>query len=85
MLFRMHTFTTDFDMRFDDFAIDVSAYDNLNILLAVSDVVITDYSTIVYDCAVAKKPFICFGFDYDTYKIERGFYFDLNTEYPGGV
>lgn len=85
MLFRMHTFTTHVKMAFDDFARDVSDYEDLNRLLAVSDVVITDYSTIVYDCAVAHKPFICFGFDYDTYKDERGFYFDLNTEYPGGV
>lgn len=85
VLFRMHTFTTNFNMVFDDFAIDVSDYDNLNHVLSISDVVITDYSTIVYDCAVARKPFICFGFDYDAYKEERGFYFDLNEEYPGGV
>lgn len=85
VLFRTHTFTTNFKMTYDDFAIDVSKYDNLNHVLAISDIVITDYSTIVYDCAVAKKPFICFGFDYDAYKEERGFYFDLNEEYPGGV
>lgn len=85
MLFRMHTFTTIFDMQYDEFARNVSNYDNLNHILAISDVVITDYSTIVYDCAVARKPFICWGFDYDRYYKERGFYFDLNDEYPGGV
>ena len=47
--------------------------------------IITDYSTIVYDSAVARKPFVCWGFDYDRYYEERGFYFDLNEEYPGGV
>ena len=85
MLFRMHTFTTIFDMQYDDFARNVSSYDNLNHILAISDVVVTDYSTIIYDCAVAQVPFICFGFDYDRYYKERGFYFDLNNEYPGGV
>lgn len=85
MLFRMHTFTTIFDMRYDEFARNVSTYDNLNHILAISDVVITDYSTIVYDSAVARKPFICWGFDYDRYYEERGFYFNLNDEYPGGV
>lgn len=85
LLFRMHAFTTKFDITYDEFARNVSGYDNLNHILAISDIVITDYSTIVYDCAVAKKPFICFGFDYDTYKEERGFYYDLNDEYPGGV
>ena len=85
MLFRMHTFTTIFDMRYDEFARNVSTYDNLNHILAISDVVITDYSTIVYDSVVARKPFICWGFDYDRYYEERGFYFNLNDEYPGGV
>lgn len=85
VLFRMHTFTTIFNMQYDDFARDVSSYDNLNHILAISDVVVTDYSTIVYDSAVALVPFICWGFDYDRYYKERGFYFDLNDEYPGGV
>lgn len=85
MLFRMHTFTTEFEMKYDEFARDVSAYDNLNHILAITDVLITDYSTVVYDAVVANIPFVCFGFDYDTYCEERGFYFDLNDVYPGGV
>lgn len=85
MLFRMHAFTTRFAMHYDDFARDASGYDNLNHILAISDVVITDYSTIVYDSAIAGKPFICFGFDYERYRKERGFYYDLNEVYPGGV
>ena len=85
MLFRMHTFTTKFDMTFDDFARDVSLYEDLNHILAITDVLVTDYSTIVYDSVIAEVPFICFGFDYDTYKEERGFYFDLEEVYPGGV
>lgn len=85
MLFRMHVFTTDFKMEYDEFAINVSAYDNLNHILAIADVVVTDYSTIVYDTAIAGKPFICFGFDYERYKKERGFYYDFEKVYPGGV
>lgn len=85
LLFRMHPFTTIFNMQYDDFARDVSIYENLNHILAVTDVLITDYSTIVYDSAVANIPFICFGFDYDRYFKERGFYFDLKAVYPGGV
>ena len=85
MLFRMHTFTTKFDMVYDDFARDTTNYDNLNHVLAITDVLVTDYSTIVYDSAVAGIPFICFGFDYETYRDERGFYYDLNEVYPGGV
>lgn len=85
MLFRVHTFTTKFEMAYDEFARDVSGYENLNHVLAITDVLITDYSTIVYDSVIAGVPFICFGFDYETYKDERGFYYDLNEVYPGGV
>lgn len=85
VLFRMHPFTTIFNMQYDDFARDCSSYDNLNHILAFTDVLITDYSTIVYDSAVAHIPFICFGFDYDRYYKERGFYYDLDKVYPGGV
>ena len=85
VLFRMHPFTTIFNMKYDDFARDCSSYDNLNHILAITDVLITDYSTIVYDSAVAHIPFICFGFDYERYYAERGFYYDLNDVYPGGV
>ena len=85
MLFRMHPFTTIFNMKYDDFARDITSFVNLNHILAITDVLITDYSTIVYDSAVAHIPFICFGFDYERYYVERGFYFDLNDRYPGGV
>ena len=85
MLFRMHTFTTKFKMSYDEFARDVSGYEDLNHVLAITDILITDYSTIVYDSAIAGIPFICFGFDYDTYRDERGFYYDLDAVFPGGV
>lgn len=85
LLFRMHPFTTIFNMQFDDFARDISSYDNLNHILSITDVLITDYSTIIYDSAIANVPFICFGFDYEHYYNERGFYYDLNKIYPGGV
>ena len=85
VLFRTHPFTTKFHVEFNDFIRNVTSYENLNHLLAITDVLITDYSTIIYDCVIAGKPFICFGYDYDEYKDERGFYFDLNEEYPGGV
>lgn len=85
VLFRTHPFTTKFHVEFNDFIRNVTSYENLNHLLAITDVLITDYSTIIYDCVIAGKPFICFGYDYDEYKDERGFYFDLSEEYPGGV
>ncbi len=86
VLFRTHAFTTNvIKLQFNDFVRDVSSYDNLNHLLLISDLLITDYSTIVFDFSILEKPFLCFGYDYEEYKKERGFYIDLEDEYPNGV
>ena len=86
VLFRTHAFTTKvMNLHFNDFIRDTSSYDNLNHLLLIADILITDYSTIVFDFSILEKPFLCFGYDYDEYKRERGFYIDLEEEYPLGV
>ena len=86
VLFRTHAFTTNvLNLQFNDFIRDASSYDNLNHLLLISDILITDYSTIVFDFSILEKPFLCFGYDYEAYKKDRGFYIDLEQEYPSGV
>lgn len=86
VLFRTHAFTTKvLNLHFNDFIRDTSSYDNLNHLLLIADILITDYSTIVFDFSILEKPFLCFGYDYNEYKSERGFYIDLEEEYPLGV
>ncbi len=86
VLFRTHAFTTKvMNLQFNEFVRDVSNYTDVNNLLCIADVLITDYSTIVFDYSILEKPFICFGYDYEKYKADRGFYFDLEDEYPNGV
>jgi CDP-glycerol glycerophosphotransferase len=86
ILFRTHTFTTNIlNLKFNDLIIDVSDYPNVNHLLLISDILITDYSTIVFDYSILEKPFLCFGYDYKEYQNERGLYIDLEKEYPNGV
>ncbi len=45
-------------------------------ILSVSDLLITDYSSIMFDYLYAKKPVILFTYDYEQYNEERGFYID---------
>ena len=86
ILFRTHTFTTNIlNLEFGEMIIDVSDYPDVNHLLLISDILITDYSTIVFDFSILEKPFLCFGYDYFEYKNERGLYLDLEKEYPNGV
>jgi CDP-glycerol glycerophosphotransferase len=63
-----------------DALIDVSQYNDINDLYLVADVLMTDYSSVVFDYANTAKPIIYYWPDFDEYKDRmRGFYFDPNT------
>ncbi len=66
-------------------SIDVSDYHNLQELLLISDVLITDYSSVMVEYAILNKPIIFYPFDLEYYiSHERGFYFDY-IEVPGPI
>ncbi|MEB4615405.1 bifunctional glycosyltransferase/CDP-glycerol:glycerophosphate glycerophosphotransferase [Leucobacter sp. M11] len=70
--------------RFKGFCIDVSDYGNINELYAAADLLITDYSSVMFDYALLKKPILIYAPDYDQYAgSSRGSYFDLREENPG--
>lgn len=50
-------------------------------LLAVSDVLISDFSSAMIDFLFVDKPIICFSTDFDIYKDSRGFYFEPIEDY----
>ncbi len=54
-------------------------------LLHVADYIITDYSAIVYEAAITKKPIYFYVYDYDTYQIDRGTYTPYLEEMPGPI
>lgn len=66
--------------------IDCSDYPSEQELLLISDMLITDYSSIMIEFALLNKPIIFFTYDYDSYLTkERGFYFDFKSTVPGPV
>jgi CDP-glycerol glycerophosphotransferase len=66
------------------FALDVSRYPEVSELFLASDVLVTDYSSAMFDYAVTGRPMIFFTYDLDTYRDDlRGFYFDFEAEAPG--
>lgn len=54
--------------------IDVSTYGDVQELLKISDVLITDYSSIMWDFSLQRKPVFLFHPDNEKYEVERGFY-----------
>jgi CDP-ribitol ribitolphosphotransferase len=66
--------------------IDCSDYPSEQELLLISDILITDYSSIMIEFALLNKPIVFFTYDYDSYlNNERGFYFDFKSTVPGPV
>lgn len=68
-----------------DFVIDVSDHPDINELMLVSDVLVTDYSSAIYEYSLLGRPMAFFAPDHDAYDNERGFYFDFRTGVPGPV
>ena len=87
VLFRTHYLISN-SFNFDsykNFIYDASSYDDVNDLYIVSDLLITDYSSVLFDFANLKKPILFYMYDLDKYKNKmRDFYFDLD-ELPGPV
>ncbi|MBM7442831.1 CDP-glycerol:glycerophosphate glycerophosphotransferase [Streptomyces sp. HB132] len=65
--------------------VDVSGHHDVSELLALTDVLVTDYSSIMFDYALLDRPIILFAPDLDSYVAERGSYFDLREKAPGPV
>jgi CDP-glycerol glycerophosphotransferase len=64
----------------------VSSYDDVQELLFLSDILITDYSSLMFDFAHTKRPMLFYAPDLDKYEhVLRGFYIDYKDSVPGPV
>lgn len=68
-------FVYDFDKDYD-----------ISLLYLASDMLITDYSSVMFDYSILKRPMMFYCYDLCEYKDTlRGFYFDFMNEAPGPV
>ncbi len=58
---------------------DASQYHDMQELLSAADVLISDYSSLMFDFALTGKPCFQFATDIDDYKSDRNFYFALDS------
>jgi len=65
--------------------VDVSAYPTVEDLYLAADVMLTDYSSAMFDFAVLDRPLVIYAPDWPVYRELRGTYFDLLAEPPGAV
>ena len=73
-------------LNYESRIIDFSLYENLNTLLFASDILITDYSSIVFEYSILQKPMIFYTYDLEVFSKEgRGFYEPYESYVPGNI
>ncbi len=67
-----------------DFVVNLSKYDDIAEIYLISDICITDYSSVFFDYANLRRPILYYTYDLDKYRgMLRGFYFNMEEEVPG--
>ncbi|GAA2619073.1 bifunctional glycosyltransferase/CDP-glycerol:glycerophosphate glycerophosphotransferase [Paractinoplanes durhamensis] len=84
LLVRAHYFDTPPDLL-GDAIVDVSGHPVVEDLYLAADVLLTDYSSAMFDYGVLDRPVVIFAPDWPAYRDLRGVYFDLLAEPPGPV
>lgn len=86
--FRMHHFIPEpvpIPPHLRDRFVDISAYRNGNDLLLVTDLLITDYSSIIFEYSLLERPMLFFAYDEEVYSSVRGFHRPYQETAPGKV
>lgn len=89
VLLRLHPAiqkTTNYENQYRGFVFDYSGSEyDINDLLLMADILITDYSSIPYEFSLTHKPIIFFAYDLDDYRRERGLMKQYEDTVPGPV
>lgn len=86
LMLRLHpAIRSDFDNAYPDFVIDVTDYPDIHHLLAVTDLLVTDYSSIPFEFALLGRPMVFFAYDLEEYAVARGFTDEFEEMAPGPV
>ncbi|MDJ0345718.1 CDP-glycerol glycerophosphotransferase family protein [Streptomyces sp. H10-C2] len=65
--------------------LDVSRHPSVEQLCLASDVLLTDYSSLMFDYANLDRPIVIHAEDWEVYRASRGAYFDITAQPPGLV
>ncbi|MCQ2563571.1 MAG: CDP-glycerol glycerophosphotransferase family protein [Mogibacterium sp.] len=86
LLIRPHYFVAEYYKVPEDgkFIFDAGNVSTIEDLFPVTDVLITDYSSVMFDFSLTGKPMVFYAYDLKEYtENTRGSYFDISTEAPG--
>ncbi len=88
LLLRLHPFVRSrvrIGPELAHFVVDASDHPDINALMLASDLLVTDYSSAIFEFALLGRPILFFAPDHAAYERERGFYLDLRSDLPGPI
>lgn len=88
VLFKMHFLVINelkIPDEYSDVLIDATEYREINDLLFVADLLITDYSSTIYEASLLNIPMIFYAFDLEEYIASRDFYDEFTSFVPGKI
>lgn len=88
LILKLHPFVTkraEIPEKYRGRIIDATDYREVNDILFIIDVLITDYSSIIYETSLLRKPMIFFAFDRRYYEATRDFYEPYDELVPGKI
>ncbi|CDM69210.1 CDP-glycerol glycerophosphotransferase [Clostridium bornimense] len=88
VLFKPHYLITNkfSNKGLEKFLYTISEDKDINELYVISDILITDYSSVFFDYAILQRPILFYMYDLKEYEEEiRGFYLDIKKDLPGNI
>lgn len=88
VFFKMHPWVSagvPIEKEHSDRFYDLNSYPNINDLFYITDLLVTDYSSSIYEFSLMDKPMMFFAYDKVQYSASRGFHRDYDTVVPGKI
>lgn len=75
----------EIDRQYRDFVIDFSDSREINDLLFITDILVTDYSSVIFEYALLKKKIVFYAPDLESYIKDRDFFYDYSRYIYGSL
>ncbi|MGL4873812.1 MAG: CDP-glycerol glycerophosphotransferase family protein [Clostridium sp.] len=82
---KMHPFVRERFEEIDERVVDMSDYNFINDILCITDILVTDYSSIIFEFALLERKIIMYADDLEDYIDERDFYYEYEEFVPGEI
>lgn len=88
IIIKQHPFVkgkTEIYPEFEDYILDLSHDSEINDLLFISDLIVTDYSSVIFEASLLNIPMLFYAYDLEEYINSRDFYYEYKTFVPGKI